>query len=227
MYAKDKKPITLDEIDWNQFMELQRNKAEAGPLIKIPFSINTPYLQKDFNLDLIIWNLSDDRMEITQKVVRYVLQNFNKLFETGWTALYYYLMNVDPGVAEHTLAEFYREQVDFESPYYSIQLEINSAHLADGTARYCFVVSTVCEYDKWMISDDDMRVYMVDNKCCKFDTNNDDMQMTDDNISYLYGDDQIQLQMKNSLSTEYEKMEREGFQYAVSFQEFEQVSGTT
>lgn len=217
MYAKNKKPVTLDNLDWHQFIELQKNEAEEGPLIKIPFSLNTPYLQKDFNLDLIIWNLSDDKMEITQKVVYYVLQNFDKLFETGWTVLYYNSIHLDPEIAEHTLSEFYKEQIDFTSPYYSIQLEINSKHLADGIARYCFVVSTVCQYDKWMISDDDMRVYMVDNKCCKFDTNNDDTQMTETNRTFLYGNDK---EVKKRFSTEYKKMEQEGFQYAKSFQEF-------
>lgn len=219
MYAKNKKPVALEELDWNQFIKLQRRFEETGegPLMKIPFSLNTPYLQKDFHLDLIIWNLSKDKMELVQKVVFYVLQNFNKLFETGWTVLYYESINFDPEIAEHTLSEFYKEQIDFESSYYSIQLEINSDHLTDGIARYCFVVSTVCNYRKWMISDDDMRVYMVDNKCCKFDTNNDDMQMTEMNINFLYGNAE---QVKKIFSTEYKKMEQEGFQYAESFQEF-------
>lgn len=224
MYAK-KKPVLFDELDWNQFIELQQAEAEEGPLIKIPFSINTSYLRKKFNLDLIIWNLSADNMEITKKVVCYVLQNFNKLFETGWTMLYYYLQDIDPDnqlkVAEHSLAEFYKEQIFFKSPYCGIQLEINCKHLADGVARYCFIVSTVCDFSKWMISDDDMRLYMVDNKCYWNDTNNVDTQLLtieDDKIDHAYGNDG---QRKKYSSAIYQKMQQEGFQFAPSFQEFE------
>lgn len=218
MDAKNKKPIPLDELDWNQFIKLQNDEDEEGPLIKIPFSINTPYLQKNFNLDLIIWNLSNDNMEMVKKVVHYVLKNFDKLFETGWTLLYYYTceMEVYPDVANHTLSEFYNEQIDFESPYYEIQLEINGKHLTNGIARYCFVVSTGVSTE-WILSDDDMRMYMVDNKCKAFDTNNDDMQMLYDNISLLYGDEQWDELFSNG----YKRMESEGFQYAEHFQEFE------
>ncbi len=215
MYAQNKKPIPFDKIDWNEFIELQESEVEEGPLIKIPFSLNTPYIQKDFNLDLIIWNLSDDTMELTKKVISYVLRNFDKLFETGWTILYYYLCEAEPypEVSERTLSEFYKEQIDFTSPYYSIQLEINTKHLVDDIARYCFVVSTTCEYDKWMISDDNMRVYMVDNKCRCFDTNNDAAQMMGEDFDeYLYED--------WNFSDIYTKMEEEGFQYAISFKDF-------
>lgn len=216
MYAKNKEPVKFDELDWNQFINLQ--KANQGPLMKIPFSINTPYLQRDFNLDLIIWNLSDKNMEITKKVVHYVLQNFNKLFETGWTVLYHQLCENEPypDVANHTLAEFYTQQIDFESPYYSIQLEINSEHLTDGAARYCFVVSTTCSCNGWMISDDDMRIYMVDNKCQGLNTNNDDMQMVEYDVNFLYGDE---ARISKMFSKEYQIMEQEGFAYAKAFQE--------
>ncbi len=221
MYAENKKAIPLKELNWNEFINLQKNEEEEGPLIKIPFSINTPYLQKQFDLDLIIHNLSNDTIELGKKIVSYVLQNFNKLFETGWTLLYYYLCDVEayPDIANHTLSEFYKE-IDFDSPYYSIQLEINIEHLKDGIARYCFVVSTAC--DEFMISDDDMRVYMVDNKCKNFDTNNDDTQMLGEweEMGSLYGDDNDEEWMEY-LSEKYRKMEQEGFEYAESFQKFE------
>lgn len=212
MYAEDKEPVILEELDWNQLIKLQESSGD-GPLIKIPFSLDTPYLKKDFNLDLIIWNLSSKNMEITKRTVNYVLKNFNKLFETGWTMLYYHLCatEVYPDVAEHTLEEFYKEQIDFEYPYYSIQLEINSTHLEDGMARYCFVVPTTCDCSRWMISDDNMRAYMVNNKCCQFNTNNDDMQMLEDNnLEYLYGKDEWYADI-------YKKMESKGFQYAEPF----------
>ncbi len=226
MYAK-KKPIQFEELDWNQFIELQQDEEEDGPLVKIPFSIRTPYFRKKFNLDLIIWNLSADNMAITQRVVRYVLKNFDKLFETGWTMLYYNLKNIDDcnqlKLAEHTLSDFYREQIYFKAPYSGIQLEINCRHLADGIARYCFIVSTVCDYQKWMISDDDMRLYMVDNKCYNNDTNNVDTQLlsiAEGQIDQAYGNDE---QGKKYAAAIYQKMEQEGFQYAPSFQEFEQT----
>lgn len=203
-----------DELNWEKFMLFQASEEEEEPKISIPFLLDTPYLKKDFNLDLVIWNLSEHNLEITKKVVHYVLNNFNKLFETAWTTLYHYLCAVEsyPDVAEHTLAEFYEKQIDFESPYYSIQLEINSEHLADGAARYCFVVATVCSYKKWMISDDDMRLYMVDNKCCNADTNNDNMQILNE-CEDLYAN----ACMEEILAKIYEKMSGENFQYAERF----------
>ncbi|MDE7432234.1 MAG: hypothetical protein K2N34_10030 [Lachnospiraceae bacterium] len=201
------------EVDWETFMLYEEMELNY-PKISIPFSIKEPYLLKEFNLDLIIWNLSSENLKITKAVVSYVFHNFNKLFETAWTALYYYLCDVEPypDVANHTLREFYEEQIDFESSYYSIQLEINSEHLSDGMARYCFVVKTVCDYRKWMISNDDMRVYMVGNKGCGFDTNNDDLQILGD-YEFLY---------ENSDSQEifekvYEKMSCENFVFAEPF----------
>ena len=66
-------------------------------------------------------------MDRTERVVRYVLNHFGKLFETGWVALYRHLCKVDVygRTAEHTVQEFFVEQIDLESPYYQIQLEIN------------------------------------------------------------------------------------------------------
>lgn len=211
MYAKNKQPIKLEELDYQQFITLRQNNEE--PLIKLLFSINTPYLQRDFYLDLIIWNLSDDNMEITKKVVYYVLKNFSKLFETGWTALYHYscLCNIGD-VAEHTLKEFYEEQIDFEYPYYSIQLEINCEHLSDGAARYCFVVATISDYQKWMISDDNMRVYMNGNKACSYNTNNDDTQILDD-----LEDCHMMYEAGGMMDKAYEKMNADHFQYAEIF----------
>lgn len=198
-----------DELNWNEFIQLQEKKEY--PKISIPFSLNTPYLQKDFSLDLLIWNLSDENLEITKKVVFYVLSNFNKLFETAWTAIYYRLLLMDWSPMDgHTLSEFYQEKINFESPYYTIQLEINSEHLIDGTARYCFVVSTSDD-----VSEDNLRCYMVNNQCWATDTNNDDMQM-------LMGFEFREKLYQNPVSKEffmkaYEKMSEENFKYAESF----------
>lgn len=93
----------MQDLDIRAFIPLQEDKG--GPLVKIRFSLDTPYLKRNFNLDLIIWNLNEDNLERTERVVRYVLKNFNKLFETGWTALYYHLCKVDDQVADHTLQE--------------------------------------------------------------------------------------------------------------------------
>ena len=206
--SDDRAPIGLEELDIRQFIPLQED--EAGPLVKIRFSLDTPYLKRDFNLDLIIWNLNEDNLERTEHVVRYALKNFNKLFESGWTALYYQLRRVDDRVAEHTLQEFFVEQIDFESPYYEIQIEINCDHLEDGQARYCFVVSTTCDCYKWMIADDDMRVYMIGNRACGFNDNNDDGQMQDslENCALFYEVGQ----------PAYEAMVRDGFQFAEPFE---------
>ncbi|MBO5031919.1 MAG: hypothetical protein J6D08_08560 [Lachnospiraceae bacterium] len=176
-YLDDCEPVSLKELDIRQFIMLQESD---NPLVKIRFFLDTAYLKRDFILDLVIWNLSEDNLEQTKKIVYYVLNNFGKLFETGWTALYYYLCGVDSNVKEHTMQEFFVEQVDFENPYYTIQLEMNCDHLEDGQARYCFVVATACDYRKWMIADDNMRVYMTGNKACGFNDDNDDCQMMGD-----------------------------------------------
>lgn len=209
MYVKDMEPIGLEELDIRTFIPLQ--ESENGPLVKLRFFLDTPYLKRDFSLDLIIWNLTEENLDRTERVVRYVLKNFSKLFETGWTALYRYLRKVDCRVAEHTVQEFFVEQIDFESSYYQIQLEINCGHLEDGQARYCFVVSTTCDYRKWMIADDDMRVYMNGNRACGFNDNNDDGQMQYDlEDCEFYG-------MGSMLAEHYAKMEEEGFRFAEPF----------
>lgn len=205
-------PITLEQLDIRQFISLQEDKD--GPLLKLRFSLDTTWLKKDFILDLVIWNLSEDNLEQTERVVRYVLDNFNRLFETGWTILYHYLCKIEPypSVARHTIQEFFVEQVDFESHYYTIQLEINCDHLKDGQARYCFVVATTCNYRKWTISDDDMRIYMIGNKACGVNDNNDDCQMRDtlEICEDFY-------EMGEWLSEGYDIMRAEGFQFAESF----------
>ena len=103
-----------DKLDWKNFMELQAK--DVCPKISFPFLLDTPYLRKNFNLDLIIWNLSDDNLAITKKVVNYVLQNFNKLFETAWTALYHFLCScaacgiaISDEIDKGTLSEFYEK----------------------------------------------------------------------------------------------------------------------
>lgn len=210
-YIEDMQPIALEELNIREFIALQ--ESGRGPLVKVRFSLDTPWLKRDFNLDLIIWNLSEDNLEHTERVVRYVLENFNRLFETGWSALYYYLRKVDDRTAEHTLQEFFVEQIDFGSSYYTIQLELNCEHLKDGQARYCFVVSTTSDYRKWMIADDNMRVYMNGNRACGFNDNNDDGQMREslENCEMFYG-------MGRMLAEGYEQMERDGFRFAEPFE---------
>lgn len=206
MYNEHIQPISLEELDIRQLIAFWESEDE--PLIKICFSLDTPYLKRDFDLDLIIWNLSDDNIEQTERVIQYVLKNFNKLFETGWTVLYHHLCEVDSNVAEHTVQEFYEEQIDFDENYYTIQLEINCEHLKDGQARYCFVVATTCDCNKWMISSDDMRVYMIGNKACGFNDNNDDLQMRDSlEICQMFYQMEWMLDVKLP-----------GFQYAEPFQ---------
>lgn len=209
MHIEDREPITVEQLDIRQFISFQQNKE--NPLLKMRFSLDTTWLKKDFILDLVIRNLSEDNLGQTEQVLHYVLKNFNKLFETGWTVLYYYLCKVEPypEVAKHTIQEFFVEQVDFENPYYTIQLEINCDHLKDGQARYCFVVATTCDYRKWMIASDNMRVYMMGNKACGFNDNNDDCQMLNslELCECFYG-------MGGKLTEFYETMQAKGFQFA-------------
>lgn len=209
---EDCKPISLQELDMRQFIMLQKDDV---PLVKIRFSLDTAYLKRDFILDLVIWNLSEDNLEQTKKVVYYVLNHFSKLFETGWSTLYYYLCEIESKMAEHTIQEFFAEQVDFDNPYYTIQLEINCDHLEDEQARYCFVVATTCSSGKWMISDDNMRVYMIGNKACGMNSDNDDCQMMGDleECGCFYND----LALK--FAEICKKMEQNGFQFAEPFEE--------
>ena len=206
-----------EKINWETFMQFEDDGEEESPKISIPFSLDTPYLKKDFKLDLIIWNLTAENLKITKKAVDYVLRNFNILFETAWTSLYHQLCIADPysDVAEHTLSEFYVEQIELGSSYYDIQLEINAEHLLEDAARYCFVVATTCDYRKWMISDDGMRVYMVGNKYCRIDTNNDNLQMLEYTAEDLFGEQSAEVEDIHKMVAE--KMDSEKFQYAPTF----------
>lgn len=68
-------PLALEELDIHKFI------GSNEPLIKLGFSLDTAYLKQDFNLDLIIWNLSEDNLERTERIISYILKNFGKLFE--------------------------------------------------------------------------------------------------------------------------------------------------
>lgn len=205
-----------EKLDWEKFMAFKNGREKGYPKETIPFVLNTPHLQRDFQLDILIWNLTPENLTMTQKAVQYVLNHFNKLFETAWTALYYYLcsIGINSETSRHTLTEFYQQQIDFSGPYYTIQLEINSSHLTEGKARYCFIVSTVCSYQKWMISDDDMRIYMDGNRPYGFDTNNDNQILTE-NWNLLCGGGAA----KDILDKVFRIMKENNFQYAPSFLE--------
>lgn len=209
-YAKDLPPISPKELNISDFITLQKNDL---PLIKLAFSIDTAYLKRDLNLDLILRNLSEDNLSQTEKTVSYILKNFSKLFETAWTTLYHHLCKIDPKTATHTLEEFFTEQIDFDNPYYTIQIELNSRHLQDGAARYCFVAATVNDYGKWSISDDNMRVYMIGNIPCGINTNNDDGQMCEslEDCAMFYGMDKV-------FDPYLEQMEQNGFEPAEPFE---------
>ena len=195
------------QLNWNKLMEFKENNDEDEPKLSIPFSLDTTYLKRDFTLDIVVWNLTASNLEQTQKVVHYILTNFNRLFETAWTVLYFYLDN-DP----FTLAEFFH-QIDFEdSEYYTIRLELNSDYLTDGIARYHFVVATDVP-----LSDDDIRLYMRDNKCWGIDSNNDGVAILE---SANYGDlfiPEVVEEGTDILEKLYVKMEEEQFPFAPLF----------
>lgn len=202
------------DLDWDIFIKFNENDSYEYPKVTIPFTLDNPYIKKDFNLDILLWNFSGENQEIAKKVTSYVLFNFNKLFETAWTSLYHFLCAVEdyPETSLHTLKEFFKEQIDFDSQYYNIQLEVNCEHLFDGNARYCFVVSTTCDCSRWIISDDNMRVYMTGNKSSGTDTNNDSMQILQDYkdvCRYYYNE--------NMFKDIYEKLDSGNFQYAPPF----------
>ncbi len=205
-------------IDWNYLINFQESDDEWQPKVTIPFLLDTPCLKREFPLDIVVWNLNEEKLPTVKKVVEYVLANFGKLFETAWTGFYQYMCShsMDEDIKEHTLTEFYQEQIDFEDPYYTIRLEINSDYLSDGAARYHFVVSTTCDYRKWMISDDDIRLFMRDNRCEAANTNNDDTQILegmDFSDLYTFGEAE-----KAAFASVYEKMAQEGFRFAEPFQ---------
>lgn len=65
-----------------------------------------------------------------------------------------------------------------------------------------------------MIADDNMRVYMIGNKACGFNDNNDDGQMMGplEECGMFYG-------MGPMLAEGYKKMEQDGFQFVEPFEE--------
>ena len=199
-----------DTFHLAKLIDFQEHDEEYEPKLRFPFSLDTAYLKQDFTLDIVVWNLKVENLEQTKKVIHYILTNFNKLFETAWIAFYYwYSDNTDC-----TLAEFFR-QVDFESSDYSaIRVELNSDYLTDGTARYHFVVHTDDS-----LSEDDIRLYMRDNKCCASDTNNEGMAiLSSANFADFYGSEAAEAVMKG-FEKQYEKMESEQVLLAPSFLE--------
>lgn len=195
------------ELDLVKLIRFRENNVRDDPKLSIPFSINTTYLNQEFALDVVVWNLTAENLKQTKKVIQYILMNFSKLFETAWTALYYYYMEQ----AQCSLAEFY-QKIDFDYPYYSIRIELNSNYLEDSIARYHFVVAT--END---LSEDNIRLYMRDNKCWACDTNNEGLAiLAGANFEDLYTP-QLAEEMKESFEKSYEKMEKEQFQFAKSF----------
>lgn len=196
------------ELNWKKLIDFVANDKGDEPSLKIPFSLDATHLKREFNLDIVVWNLTPTNLEQTKKVVYYILENFDRLFETAWTASYhYYSYNLNC-----TLAEFY-QKIDFEhSDYYTIRLELNSNYLTDNVARYHFVVATDDD-----LSEDDIRLYMRDNKCWGCDTNNESMAIL---ISANYEDmsmPEVVAAVKVDFEEIYTKMEKEQFPFAKSF----------
>ena len=194
-------------LDWKQLIEFKPTTMTDWPKVRIPFQLDTPYLKREFTLSLVIWNLTEETLAQTKGVVDYLLTNFNKLFETAWTALYYfYRQNL-----QCSLAEFYQEKIDFNTMYYySIQIELNCNYLMDGVPRYHFVVATADD-----LSDDNLRLYMQDNKCWACDTNNDGTAIL---ASANFEDISLcAASVRKSFEAVYQKMDRGQFQYAPQF----------
>lgn len=196
------------ELDWKKLIDFVGNDKEYEPKLRVPFSLDTIHLRQEFALDIVVWNLTSANLEQTKKVVYYILANFSRLFETAWTAHYhYYFDNV-----HCTLAEFY-QKIDFEHPdHYTIRLELNSNYLTDNIARYHFVVATDND-----LSEDNIRLYMRDNKCWGCDTNNEGMAIL---ISANYEDvliPEIAAAVEKDFEKIYAKMEEEQFLFAKSF----------
>lgn len=189
-----------DKLDLNKLIDYKGSSEEWEPKLRLPFSLDTEYIKRDFPLDIVVWRLTSENLEQTQRVVRYILENFSRLFETAWTAFYHmYENNVDC-----TLDEFF-QKIDFEpSLYYTIRIEINSDSLADGEARYHFVVHTDAE-----LSDDDIRLYMRDNQCCAADTNNDSGVIQESaDFGDLYNQEAAEA-VRKVFEKAYEKMKQE------------------
>ncbi len=198
-------------LDWEFIM---RQEAEGEyPEVVLPFVLNTPYLQKDIQLGIRIWELDAQNLDFTKKVVDYILRCFDKLFETAWTTMYYDLCGNDnyPDMAEHTLEEFYTKQIDFEGwcGDCDILLELNCGLMKEGRARYSFAIPT--NYRDWLISDDDLRIYMDGNRAVAANTNNDNMQMAEASLAEVW------YQYPGIFAQARQEMEKVGFQYAESF----------
>ena len=209
MFAQRKYAISPEKLDVGQFITLQ----ESGnvPFTKLRCAMDVPYLKRGFDLDLLVWNLSPKELPLTERLIHYVLDNFSRLFDTAWTSLYYYLYEIDCKVAEHSLKDFFEEQINFDGANgSSIRLEINCDHLLDGEPRYCFVVATL--YNDWIISEDSVRIYMIGNEACGINDNSDDSQMQAplEESGLFYG-------MGLMLADGREKMARAHFQYAPPF----------
>ncbi len=194
-------------FDWNKLIDFKGNTKEKEPKLTTPFFLDTTSLKRDFTLDIVVWKLKAENLEQTKKVVHYILTNFNQLFETAWTALYYYYFEQ----IQCTLSEFY-QMICFDSSYYSIRVELNSDYLTDGIARYHFVVKT-----DDALSEDDIRLYMRDNKCCACDTNNDDTAiLVSANFEDIYIPEMAEAVKKN-FEKQYEKIAQEQITLAPSF----------
>lgn len=210
MYSEIDKSVKYEELDWNWYME---EENEYEPLQKVDFHFETPYFSMDTKLNIILWNLSEENINQTKKVISYILNNFSKLFETAWLTARNYLLLVEPGgvVSERSEEDFYREQIAIKSPCNELQIDINCKHIEKGQAYYCFVVPTICDYKKWMISDDDLRLFMISNQCVKVDTNN-----VDDVLSY--SGEPVEYQVENQIFEKANLMLKEsGFDYAEEF----------
>ena len=194
------------ELDWDKLID-----SDDTPKLSIPFSLDTTHLKQEFTLDIVVWHLTTERLEQTQKVVNYILENFNRLFETGWTALYYFYIDN----AHCSLTEFY-QKIDFEYPYYTIRVELNCDYLMDGIARYHFIAATDDN-----LSDDNIRLYMRDNKCWGCDTNNDGVAILGSaNYEDLYIPDAAE-GMRKAFEKVNAKLEAEQFLFAKPFCEWQ------
>ncbi len=182
-------------LDYEKLLDIKKGE----PKMSVPFSLDTEYLKQDFTLDIVVWKLKAENLERTKRVVRYILENFNRLFETAWTALYHYYFEQ----IQCNLPEFFR-MISFDSPRYSIRVEINSDYLSDGVARYHFVVKT-----EDSLSEDDIRLYMQGNKCCACDTNNDDAAiLVSANFEDIYIPEMTKA-VEKGFEEQYQKMARE------------------
>ena len=195
------------ELNWEKLIDFKVKDIDDEPKLRVPSSLDTTHLKREFNLDIVVWNLTPTNLEQTKKVVYYILENFDRLFETAWTAHYhYYSYNLDC-----TLAEFY-QKIDFTYYYFAIRLELNSNYLTDNIARYHFVVATDDD-----LSEDNIRLYMRDNKCWGCDTNNEGMAIL---MSANYEDlstPEVVAAVKTDFEKIYAQMEKERFAFAKQF----------